>query len=305
MRNNWCRHRPCREQFVSVSLGWLLVLFLYGIAITHLDVWEDRSFVAVVRMNQEGERIANETAHLKQLQQQRKEVKGMDRENYADDDEYNRHGKEQHHTMSLWKLVLIYMMVRLYAQQQRSEENLPQTQPHPPAVPLWGQQQQQEQPLYYSQSSTSSPTVLPPPAAAAAFRTRHFDESYADASEQERLRIYHDDDDVITDLHTGLSIEEIERLLPVQTFPAPATEESRMNSNHYPPALAQPSSYCSICLEPWEDIHDNDNDHHHLSPSQLRRILPLCGHAFHPHCIDPWLQRQSICPVCQQLVFLR
>jgi hypothetical protein len=310
MLHNSCRYRCChRKQFVS-ALGWLFLLFLYGIAMTHLDAWEDRSFDAVLRMNREGERIANETAQLQLQQQQETEVDGMDNHN---NDDYDHHGDEtQQHTISLWKLVLIYMMVRLYAQQQqqqqRSREDLPQTQPSssfsssfldtqppPQQVPLlWQQQQLQQMPYHPARRTTT--TVLqppqPPPAAEAAAPA-------APATLSTRRR-----NDVNTDLHTGFSREEIERFLPVQTVAAAAatvTEESSMNHA----AVEQQLSYCAICLEPWENNTNNHDGNDPSSSFQVRRILPQCGHGFHPHCIDPWLQRQSTCPVCQQTVIIR
>ncbi|KAL6911469.1 hypothetical protein ACP4OV_000274 [Aristida adscensionis] len=34
------------------------------------------------------------------------------------------------------------------------------------------------------------------------------------------------------------------------------------------------------------------------------RLLPVCGHAFHVHCIDTWLLSNSTCPLCRGTLFV-
>lgn len=34
------------------------------------------------------------------------------------------------------------------------------------------------------------------------------------------------------------------------------------------------------------------------------RLLPVCGHAFHLHCIDTWLLSNSTCPLCRGTLFV-
>ena len=47
---------------------------------------------------------------------------------------------------------------------------------------------------------------------------------------------------------------------------------------------------CAICLD---DFRENEE----------LRLLP-CHHAFHRHCVDPWLLKQSeLCPMCKQSIF--
>ncbi|XP_051121196.1 RING-H2 finger protein ATL39-like [Andrographis paniculata] len=46
------------------------------------------------------------------------------------------------------------------------------------------------------------------------------------------------------------------------------------------------NAQCTVCLS---EYHDED----------ALRILPFCGHFFHPSCIDAWLQQHFTCPVCR------
>ncbi|KAF7027408.1 hypothetical protein CFC21_039454 [Triticum aestivum] len=43
---------------------------------------------------------------------------------------------------------------------------------------------------------------------------------------------------------------------------------------------------CAVCLTEFEDDDD-------------MRLLPHCSHAFHPECIDPWLESRTTCPLCR------
>ncbi|XP_072954661.1 RING-H2 finger protein ATL66 [Typha angustifolia] len=43
---------------------------------------------------------------------------------------------------------------------------------------------------------------------------------------------------------------------------------------------------CSICLSS-------------LVEGEKVRVLPSCGHCFHPECVDAWLRTQSSCPLCR------
>ncbi|KAK6924878.1 Zinc finger, RING-type [Dillenia turbinata] len=40
-----------------------------------------------------------------------------------------------------------------------------------------------------------------------------------------------------------------------------------------------------------------------FSSQDKLRLLPLCGHAFHFHCIDTWLLSNSTCPLCRTTLF--
>ncbi|KAG2244049.1 hypothetical protein Bca52824_094118 [Brassica carinata] len=43
---------------------------------------------------------------------------------------------------------------------------------------------------------------------------------------------------------------------------------------------------CAICLNEFQD-------------DETLRLLPICHHVFHSHCIDAWLQGHVTCPVCR------
>ncbi|KAK9060261.1 hypothetical protein SSX86_020965 [Deinandra increscens subsp. villosa] len=48
--------------------------------------------------------------------------------------------------------------------------------------------------------------------------------------------------------------------------------------------------HCAVCLC---EFTENDN----------LRLLPVCSHAFHTHCIDTWLLSNSTCPLCRGSLF--
>jgi len=44
---------------------------------------------------------------------------------------------------------------------------------------------------------------------------------------------------------------------------------------------------CAVCLEAF---HRGDRC----------RVIPACSHAFHVHCADAWLSKNSVCPICRR-----
>ncbi|XWS32472.1 hypothetical protein CRYUN_Cryun23aG0161600 [Craigia yunnanensis] len=50
------------------------------------------------------------------------------------------------------------------------------------------------------------------------------------------------------------------------------------------------SGDCAVCLSKFE-------------PQDQLRLLPLCCHAFHAHCIDTWLTSNQTCPLCRSPLF--
>ncbi|GFY95988.1 hypothetical protein Acr_11g0002940 [Actinidia rufa] len=49
---------------------------------------------------------------------------------------------------------------------------------------------------------------------------------------------------------------------------------------------------CAVCLENFE-VGDKC------------RLLPLCNHSFHAQCVDPWLLKRPVCPICRACTNLR
>lgn len=43
---------------------------------------------------------------------------------------------------------------------------------------------------------------------------------------------------------------------------------------------------CAVCLEAFQK-------------GDRCRLLPLCGHSFHAACVDSWLMRTPVCPLCR------
>ncbi|CAA6672493.1 unnamed protein product [Spirodela intermedia] len=46
---------------------------------------------------------------------------------------------------------------------------------------------------------------------------------------------------------------------------------------------------CAICLETFQD-------------GDRCRLLPVCRHSFHAQCVDSWLLKSSMCPICRSNV---
>ena len=49
------------------------------------------------------------------------------------------------------------------------------------------------------------------------------------------------------------------------------------------------SGDCAVCLSTFE-------------PEDILRLLPLCCHAFHEHCIETWLNSNQSCPLCRSRI---
>ncbi|OWM90488.1 RING-H2 finger protein ATL64-like [Punica granatum] len=52
---------------------------------------------------------------------------------------------------------------------------------------------------------------------------------------------------------------------------------------------ASPAVECTVCLESFR-------------PGDSCRLLPNCTHSFHSHCIDSWLLKTPVCPICRAAI---
>ncbi|KAG2592685.1 RING-H2 finger protein ATL66-like [Panicum virgatum] len=54
----------------------------------------------------------------------------------------------------------------------------------------------------------------------------------------------------------------------------------------YRPAADDAAQCCPICLG-------------ELAEGDKVKALPVCGHGFHPECVDAWLRARASCPLCR------
>ncbi|KAL6911420.1 hypothetical protein ACP4OV_000225 [Aristida adscensionis] len=71
----------------------------------------------------------------------------------------------------------------------------------------------------------------------------------------------------------GLSVEELAEL--------PCHERKQAAG-----AGAGEGECCAVCLEAFQ-------------AGDRCRVLPRCDHGFHAQCVDPWLRKSRVCPVCR------
>ncbi|KAJ3694792.1 hypothetical protein LUZ60_000169 [Juncus effusus] len=78
----------------------------------------------------------------------------------------------------------------------------------------------------------------------------------------------------------GLSREDVEKL-PCYNFKngdgSDGQEDDRAGNG---------SVICAVCLESFR-------------PGEKCRLLPQCKHSFHAACVDSWLIKCSLCPICR------
>ncbi|KAL3526037.1 hypothetical protein ACH5RR_014409 [Cinchona calisaya] len=77
---------------------------------------------------------------------------------------------------------------------------------------------------------------------------------------------------------TSMSKEDLEKL-PCFDFKAKELKGSSRTSSTSPVD-------CAVCLE-------------NFKVGEKCRLLPLCRHSFHAECVDMWLLRTPICPICR------
>jgi len=67
--------------------------------------------------------------------------------------------------------------------------------------------------------------------------------------------------------------------------------EARFPARKYQKRREQGQEDCTICLQPFEEGES----------VRVMSCSPM--HLFHAACIDPWLRRQSTCPICRRALF--
>ena len=85
---------------------------------------------------------------------------------------------------------------------------------------------------------------------------------------------------IIYQEHPLLSSSAISQAPGSSSYSSPSLSSSPCGSSDLS------SSDCCICL-----CQFNHGD--------ILRLMPTCYHAFHVHCIDPWLLSHSSCPICR------
>jgi hypothetical protein len=63
----------------------------------------------------------------------------------------------------------------------------------------------------------------------------------------------------------------------------------RAEASHAKEGLLNKEALCAICKGL-------------LAGDEKCRRLRVCGHIYHAECVDPWLRRKTICPLCRAKV---
>ncbi|KNC46106.1 uncharacterized protein AMSG_00223 [Thecamonas trahens ATCC 50062] len=110
-----------------------------------------------------------------------------------------------------------------------------------------------------------------------------------------------------TESRYGISRAFIDAHLPARTLPPAPPAGLRRTGAHS--AASSSSSVdiasdrmCAICLSSLTTRAELDDEREHepaaVALASSMRELP-CGHGFHAVCIDPWLARARLCPLCK------
>jgi len=90
----------------------------------------------------------------------------------------------------------------------------------------------------------------------------------------------------------GLDADAIRRL-PVTLYRPPASTPEGIpdkgDGGGDGDADERAAALCSICISA-------------LVAGEKVKVLPPCGHCFHPDCVDAWLRSQASCPLCRCLL---
>jgi hypothetical protein len=85
-----------------------------------------------------------------------------------------------------------------------------------------------------------------------------------------------------SEIHENI-IQYENSLIPVLNIPSVIFDSSDTDFIASVPGF---HNECSICIE-------------QVTDKELVKRLPKCGHMYHAKCIDTWLDKNNICPVCR------
>lgn len=77
--------------------------------------------------------------------------------------------------------------------------------------------------------------------------------------------------------------------LPVTLYRPPASSQPPAGKGGGGGCDDDQAAQCSICISA-------------LVAGEKVKVLPPCGHCFHPDCVDAWLRSQASCPLCRNLL---
>lgn len=81
-----------------------------------------------------------------------------------------------------------------------------------------------------------------------------------------------------------ISIEDLQKLPRFEYRPGEKEKEKEQEKAGHLPAAE-----CAVCLESFR-------------AGDSCRLLPNCMHSFHSHCIDSWLLKTPVCPICRAAI---
>jgi len=90
----------------------------------------------------------------------------------------------------------------------------------------------------------------------------------------------HQLDEVLSNLARGGACERSIRRCPTHVYRKPSALDQQDNAGGQ-----QDKMRCCICLENYKD-------------QDVIKLLP-CFHRFHEGCVDKWLRKQAVCPICK------
>lgn len=88
--------------------------------------------------------------------------------------------------------------------------------------------------------------------------------------------------------HDNILNDELENIMNILCSRLDIKKEKKKHQLGNYSIIGQNTFDCSICLE-------------HTKPTEYKRELK-CGHVFHKKCIDNWISRYALCPLCRNSI---